>query len=499
MSQLKKLFHGIGWGAISTGTVVALQLVFMAIMARLLSPADFGLVAIANVCLRFLSYFSQMGISPAIVQKKQLSASDLAAALSVSLTISAISFLAIVLLAPWLAAFFEMPQLQLVIQVLSINFILTGLFAVSGALVRREMRFKALALIEMLSYVAGYGCVGIVMATQGYGVWALVGATLTQSLVTGCASYFVSRHALSVRHDKASRAHFISFGGRFSVIGFLEFLSSNLDAILIGKFFGEAISGLYNRALLVANLPIQQPANVFSRALFPLLSKMDDSNNQQLKALQLSTLVVGGYAFAVSAGISAASANIIAVLLGEKWHEAAAILEILSFSVGPLFVSHVFGVTYDSLGRLNEKLRIQCISLVLLVALIVSGVSYGIHAIAWSIVIAESVRMLLYLFSLQRVFGIGMHTWLPIYVSHFTLASLAYLCVFASNQLLHSLHPGLQLAVNIMAGVLALLLSFFLLRKTVMQVDSVHMIIAKLPWLERIFGHAGNLEDKKNT
>jgi O-antigen/teichoic acid export membrane protein len=290
-----------------------------------------------------------------------------------------------------------------------------------------------------------------------------------------------------VRHEKASRKHFISFGGRFSVIGFLEFLSSNLDAILIGKFFGEAISGLYNRALLVANLPIQQPANVFSRALFPLLSKMDDSKSQQLKALELSVLVVGGYAFAVSAGISAASVNIISVLLGEKWLEAASILEILSFSVGPLFVSHVFGVTYDSLGKLNEKLRIQSTALVLLAVLILLGLSYGIQAIAWSIVIAEMVRMLLYLTSLHRVFGIAMRSWFPIYICHFTLAVLAYLCIFSSNLLLHFLHPALQLAMNILAGMLAIVLAFFLLRKTVIKVEGARLILSKFPRLAQMF------------
>ena len=136
MSKLASLASGVAWGTVSIAIITIFQLVFMAVMARLLDPADFGLVAIANVALRFYSYFSQMGIAPALIQKKTLSDGDIRAALALSLGVSVFFFLLAVSTAGLVERFFDMDSLALVMQVLAINFIVFGFSAITLGLIR---------------------------------------------------------------------------------------------------------------------------------------------------------------------------------------------------------------------------------------------------------------------------------------------------------------------------------------------------------------------------
>ena len=191
MSKIKKLAFGISWGAFSTITVTGFQLAFMAIMARLLDPSSFGLVAIANVSLRFFSFFAQMGTAPALIQKPNLENGDIAAALSVSLTISLVFFGLAVGFAPLFESFYEMPGLTLVIQALALNFLIGGFSAVSLGLLQRNTAFKALAIIDVISYIIGYGVIGLLAAYHDFEVWALVAAFLTQMSLTSILGYAV--------------------------------------------------------------------------------------------------------------------------------------------------------------------------------------------------------------------------------------------------------------------------------------------------------------------
>lgn len=186
---LDQSLQGVKWSTLSTIANMLLQLFFMAIMARLLAPSAFGLVAIAMVTLRFAGYFAQMGIGPALVQKLSkslISVQHFSFCFSGSYCVWC-SFI----LAPTIGKWMGSDQLEDVIQVLAGSFILTGLSTVPIYLLRRELRFKALAFVESTSYLLGYGTCGVVLAPNGAGVWSLVGAALCQGLITLSLSHFL--------------------------------------------------------------------------------------------------------------------------------------------------------------------------------------------------------------------------------------------------------------------------------------------------------------------
>ena len=480
----------MGWGTVSVLTITVFQLVFMAAMARLLEPADFGLVAIANVSLRFFSYFAQMGISPALIQKPTLEEGDIRAALALSLGVSFVFFLLAVGSAGWVQSFFEMIGLGLVVQVLSINFLIGGFSSVSLGLLRRENAFKQLAIIEIISYIFGYGMVGLSSAYYGAGVWALVAAFMTQTGLSAILGYAATRHSISLKHTRLQRNHFVSYGGRYSIIGFVEFLSSNIDALIIGKFMGAAPAGYYSRAVLLANLPVQQPANVLTKTLFPIMSSMGDQIDKQAMGFQLSGLLVGSYAFAVGAGIYVAAPDIVMALLGDKWLDAIPILKILAWSVGPLYFSHVAGVTLDSMAKLGVKMRIQSSMLALLVLLLfLSAKSGDVSSIAMAIVATEWVRFLCMAWVLVSILAIPAIDWLRVTFCIFVFATTTGILIFLGNALVPpNISVYFRLSIDIFFGIFGLVIGFGLTRPVMSSHPSVVFLLAKQPRFKTLFG-----------
>lgn len=457
-------------------------------MARLLDPVDFGLVAIAGVALRFYSYFSQMGVMPALIQKSSLDDGDIRAALALSMGISSLFFLLAISTAGIVERAFDMASLALIMQVLAINFIVSGFAAVSMGLIRRNNAFKALAMIEIVSYVFGYGVIGLGAAYSGGGVWALVAAMLSQSLLSAIIGYFVVRHPLGFKHTKAQRVHFIGYGGRYSIIGFVEFLTSNIDSLIVGKLMGPAAAGYYNRSLLLANLPVQQPTRVLREALFPIMSSMSDRQDRQSISVQLGALLVGCYAFAVGAGISVAAPDIVIILLGRKWVDSIPVLKLLAWSVGPIYVSNIIGVTLDSMGKLSEKLRIQVIVLgLLMVLLLVLAPSGDVTHVAMAVVIACWAQLIIMSWTVVRVLGIPVANVVQIASGIIVVAVCAGAMVLAAWHLVSQGFPApVRLCAEILSGVLGFAVGIFFLRFIVSQHPGVLFLAGRMPIVTKL-------------
>jgi O-antigen/teichoic acid export membrane protein len=398
MKFITKFKRGIGWGIVSNIVSVTAQLIFMTLLARLLTPSVFGLMALANVSLRFLNYFSQLGVAPALIRKENISTNDISAAFTLTVAVSIVLAMVGLVLSPLIGNFYNSFELVAVSKALSLNFIITGLGIVSLALIRRSGDFKYIAFIEVFSYLVGYGCIGLPLAFLGWGVWSLVIASLVQSGLTTVFSYLKVKHAIFIAWNKEEIEYFLGFGGRYSLIGLVEFLTSNMDSILIGKFFGSGLAGIYNRAVLLANLPVQQPANIVSRTFFPLIHELRNDQEKLKTTFSLIFFSVGTLSFFVSANIGAFSRHIIIIMLGDKWVEAIPILRILSFSVGPLYFSHVVSVVFDAENKLNHKLVLQILTLILLSMAFIFGRGYGLEGFALSIVAVEWFRFLAYLY-----------------------------------------------------------------------------------------------------
>jgi len=457
-------------------------------MARLLNPADFGLVAVANVALRFLSYFSQMGIAPALIQKPSLTDGDVRAALSLSLGVSVLFFLLAIASAKFVQDFFDIKDLTPVIQALALNFLIAGFSSVQIGLIKRKRKFKALALTEMVSYAVGYGAVGLTAAFHGAGVWSLVTAFLSQSLLTAFIAYSIVRPPLALRHTKEQRRHFIGFGGRYSIIGFIEFLTANIDSLLVGKFMGATTTGYYNRALAIANLPVRQPTRILTQTLFPIMSSLSEQHDKQATSVQLGALAVGSYAFSVGIGLSIAAPDIVRVLLGNKWLESIPILQVFAWAIGPQYVANVMGVTLDSMAQLTTKLRIQTgVILLLLVLMLFAARSAVASNIAFAVVIAGWARLCIMSLVLIRLLKIRASDSLRIAASVAVVTTASAIMVYVAAHLVFGDFSVItRLIGEIFFGAIGLTAGLLFARAIVSSHPAVLYLAERMPRLAKL-------------
>jgi len=420
------------WTAVSTAVNMAFQIVFMAVMARLLDPGAFGLMAMAMVTVRVANYFAQMGIGPAVVQKTLLEDADIRVAFTISVSLGGVAAGVIYAVAPIVGQWLGHIQLVDVIRLLTLSFVFGGLSTVSVYLLRRRLRFKAIAFVESVSYVLGYGVCGILLALNGAGVWSLVGAVLCQNLLTFILGYFFTRHPMLPNLDRQAIRHFWDFGSRYSIIGFLEFVGSNLDTLVIGKFLGVTAAGIYNRAFLLTNLPVQHIVNSLTKVMFPILSEAQHDRHKVGQAYLVFLFLVGSLAGAICFGMIPAAGDLVLTMLGNKWKDATPVLQVLAVAVPFVFLSHISGIILDALAMLRPKIRIQSGSIVVLVLMMYLLSGLGLIGFVLAVVISEVFKSLAYFWVMKTLFDLPYTALSKIVVYVIAISGLTMTAIWAA-------------------------------------------------------------------
>ena len=383
-----KTIGGLVWSYASIAVIAILQIVYTGIMARLLTPSAFGLVAMANIILRFGTYFARMGIGPALVQKKDLSEDDIRAAFTSSLLISSAVTLIVVILAPLAALLFNDEEVVPVVRIMAFTLFVTGSSSTTIYLLRRNFQFRYLTIAEIISFALGI-IVGVVLAVMGYGIWSLVICSLLQASGLWVLSFLFSRHSLQLSFDLKKYAAILSYGGKLSIATFLEFINYNLDTMAIGRWMGSAELGIYNRAYYIVALPAQQVSTSLTKVFFSSLSKIQSAVEKLRTAYISIVLVLGILLFAFGFGVSAASHEIISIVLGSHWEKAIPVLRIMSLAVPFNLLVSINGIFFDVTARLKTKILLAILRLILLVVLYFLFFRYGLMGFAWAFLITE--------------------------------------------------------------------------------------------------------------
>ena len=485
---IEKTLSGFKWSALSTVLNLVSQLVFMAIMARLLDPAAFGLVAIAMVVLRFASYFAQMGVGPAVVQKKVLEEVDIRVAFTLSVSLGCIAAGVIYMLAPLIGPLMENDQLAGVIRVLTISFLLTGLSTVPIYLLRRGLRFKALAFVETVSYILGYGACGVLLALNGAGVWSLVGASLSQGSLTFLLGYYFARHPILPAINRQSTRHFFNFGSRYSIIGFLEFVGSNLDTMIIGRVLGDTATGLYNRAFLLTNLPIQYIVNSVSKVMFPVLSEVQNEREKIGQVYLVFLFLIGSLTGAVCFGMIPAASDLVLTLLGKQWEASVPVLQVLAVAVPFVFLSHISGIILDALANLRMKIMIQSASIVVLITAMFYLSKFGLIGFAGAVVIAELFKSVVYFLAMNSLFKLSYRDLLKIalYTTAIPVLTMTAIWLTVNSIAMSGLPHWGRLAVEVLVGAVSVSVLFMVAWSGLRQLQIFHTLNIRFPLLLRI-------------
>lgn len=349
----------VKWSAVSTVARFGLQLIAQVILARTLGPEIFGLFAIGMVVLTFANFVSGFGFSWSLLQRVNLSEEDVRFAWTWQLIVGAVTTVVVYFAAPLLAEYFREPRAQSVIEWLSVACLLTAAASPASYLLQRDLNFRAVGLIQVGSYGAGYVLVGLPMALMGWGASSLVAAWLVQAAVTFIASYALRPHAIRPLFWYSGAAMVLGTGRAVFFTNIVNWLLNNLDRVLIGRLLNAHALGLYNVAYNLATMPNTLLLGALQPAFLAAGARWQDDPERLGRAyLQMiaTVLVLCLPAFVFLALISD---DLVRLLYGSKWTEAGPVLAILFLSM-PAYV--IWGLSTPVLwntGRKNLEFALQ--------------------------------------------------------------------------------------------------------------------------------------------
>ncbi len=458
---------GLKWSYLSTVLVFVMQTAVTAVLARLLTPSEFGVVAMALVLLRFAQYFAQMGAGQAVVQKPALSERDVHAAFTSAALIGLAFCALIVALAPLATALFPgTPGVVAVMRVMSLTLVVGGLTATTQGLLRRRFAFRAIALTEIGSYLFGYALVGLALAFSGFGAWSLVGASLAQGALVVVAYTSFCRRDIGLGLDRGSLKAIYAFGGRVSLIGFAEFMGTNLDTLWSGHYLGPRATGLYTRATSLATVPLLLLVTSLSRVLLPGYSRIQ-FERERLRSLYLVTLtVVAAIIFPIAWGVAGAAHEVIGALLGPQWTAAVPVLVVLSLAAPFTLLTHFGAMLCEATATLNVKIVISVSRIGWLALFLWLLDGYGILGIATAFALSEVLTNVVYLPVMRRLLTVRIGAILRTHAIGVVAGAVTGLALYGLHAGLSPLgwRPVVILAVQLVVGLLLLLVTVLRVR-----------------------------------
>lgn len=378
MSSLKsKTIHGILWSAVESISAKGIAFVIGIILARLLSPKEFGLIGMITVFIAVSESFINSGFSQALIRKKNCSETDYSTVFYFNLASGVLFFLILFYSAPLISDFFKEPQLTALVKVLALILIIDSLTIIQRTILTRRIDFKLQTKISIISTIAS-GIVGIGLAYSGYGVWSLVFQTITKQGFNSLLLWLWNRWRPQLVFSIQSFRELFAFGSRLLISGLIDTLYKNIYYLVIGKYFSAKELGYYTRAQQFNDLPSANLNGIMSRVTYPVLAQMQDDPvklksgyKKMIKSIMLISMVL-------MAGLAAVAEPMIITLIGEKWRPAIIYLQLLTF-VGMMYPLHALNLNMLQVhGRSDLFLRLEIIKKLIAIPTIIVGVYFGI-------------------------------------------------------------------------------------------------------------------------
>lgn len=377
-SSLKKqAFVGVGWNAVGRFSTQGVSFILQIILARLLAPSDYGIIAMMAIFLQIAAVFVDSGFGKALVQKQNCEEKDYSTVFYYNLAVSVGLYIILFAIAPLVARFYEIEILTQVMRVASLVVIINALSIVQRTKLEKRIDFKSQSVVNFTSSLLS-GLAGIAMAYYGLGVWALCGQSLLNSLLQMILFYFFARWRPALVFSKESFHEMFSFGSKILVASIISAIYSNLYTIVIGKRFNSRDLGFYSRADHFAIFPSSNIGSIISGVAYPTLSKIQSDDDRlrfaYRKIIRYSSFII----FPLMIGLAAVSDPFIKSLLGEKWLETIPFLQILCFA---LMWDHLSSLNLNLLyvkGKSNLVLKLEIIKKSIAVAILFVSIPFGI-------------------------------------------------------------------------------------------------------------------------
>ena len=401
------MLHGIFWSAVEKYSGLIVSIIITMVLARLLAPEDFGLIAVVTVIIQFLTLFCTMGASPAIVQKDDLTENDLSSIFSCFVVLGFLLSALLFFSAPFVARFYNEEKLILIVRILSVNLFFAASNLVPSALMIKNLRFRQIA-IRTLSIQVITGVISIFVAYKGGGVYSLLISPVSTSIYLFFYNYHFYPQKFTLQLKFTPLKKIVSYSLYQFGFDIFNFFSRNVDKLIIGKTMTASELGYYEKSYRLMQLPLNYISSVINPVMQPVLRTLQNEKKIMLQKYNKIVRLLSTISFPLGVLMFFCSSEIINVFFGPNWEAAAYPLAILSLSLPVQLVLSTSGAIFQSMNSTKEQffVAIVCSGITVVGYFIAAFLFNTIVAMAWSWTITLYVNFIItFLVIYKKVLG----------------------------------------------------------------------------------------------
>lgn len=430
MSEIRKLaIKGVYWSVIERFSVQGVMFLTGIVMARLLTPSDFGVIGMLSIFISISQTFIDSGFSNALIRKNDRKDIDFSTAFYFNVVIGAVCYFVLYLLAPFIADFYNMSILKDVTRVLAVTLFFNSFTIVQVALLTIKIDFRTQAKINLTGAVIS-GALGITLAYTGWGVWALVYQTICRSALIVILYWILVRWTPGLQFSWISFNNLFSFGSKLLLSGLLHTFYLNITNLVIGKFYSSKDLGYFERGNQFGKIPIETSIAILQRVTFPILATIQDDEKKLIqsyrKYIKLSSVPIFFLLFL----LIALAKPIVIILLTDRWAESIIYLQL--YCLAQVY-THITRINLNLLqvkGRSDLFLKLEIIKKSISLTLLAISVPFGIIAICISQIIYAQIALYINTYYTGKLFGLSCFVQISDFAKYFVAAILSCLPVF---------------------------------------------------------------------
>lgn len=428
-SLKNKTVKGVVWSAIDRFSSQGIQFIFSILIARLLLPEDYGVVAMLNIFLAVSQAFIDSGFGRALIRKIDRTETDFSTVFYFNIVVAVILYGVLWLVSPSIARFYETPLLESVTRVVSLTLILDSFSGIQNAKLSINIDFKSRAIISVLTTVLT-GAVGLWMAYSGYGVWALAIQSVLFSALRSILLWTFVRWMPKLVFSWESFKELFSFGSKLLASGLLDTLYNNIYTLVIGKAFSATSLGVYSKADTLAKYPSSNISSVLQSVTFPVLSAIQNDEGRLSNTYRIFLRISAFVVFPLMVGLASVADPMIRLILTNKWAGVITYLQIICFSMMWYPIHAINLNVLEVKGRSDYFLKLEIIKKVLGVVTLCVTIPMGLTAMCWGRVFTSVVCLPLNTYYTKKIIGYGfrhqMKDLMPILIHSLVMGVVAY-------------------------------------------------------------------------
>lgn len=454
-SLKKKTVKGVAWTSLDQVAGMGFGFIIGVILARLLDPSDYGLLAMIAVFNAIAFAFLDSGFGNALIRKPDLTENDNSTAFCFNIVAGVVLYGVIWVIAPWVSVFYDKPILAQLLRVEALLLIISSFKIVQNTQLSRALNFKAKAIINVTSQVIS-GVIAIIAAYHGLGVWSLVLQHIASGVISLIMLWIFSPWRPRGKWDKRSFSYLWGYGSKLLASGLLDRIYANIYPIIIGKFYSAADLGQYTRATHYAYLPSQSLTGVLQQVTFPVLSQIQEDDERLASSYRRMLRFTVFLVFPIMIGMAALASPLVIALVTDKWAQCVPYLQIICFS-SMWYPVHAINLNLLQVkGRSDLFLRLEIIKKLIITVVIFVCVPFGVMGICVGAVFTSLACLAINTYYTGKLINVGfvrqMMDMTPTLLASLAMGAVIYFAVMPFD------NNWVKLAVGIPLGMFVYLL-----------------------------------------